>query len=107
MFIGDGISDLPAASVADILFARRGLQLERHCVEHGIAYIPYDTFGDIQEVLEFVLKDLQEASIGSGVNEGAKTWRRVSHKNKVSFAVARAQCQMVVRTPKEAAAPAA
>lgn len=48
VFIGDGVSDLAAASQADILFARRGLKLEEYCIEHQIPYIPYDSFKDVQ-----------------------------------------------------------
>jgi 2,3-diketo-5-methylthio-1-phosphopentane phosphatase len=48
VFIGDGVSDLPAAREADVLFARRGLRLEEYCIENNLSYIPYDTFADIQ-----------------------------------------------------------
>lgn len=52
VFIGDGVSDLAAASQADILFARRGLKLEQYCQKNKIAYIPYDSFTDIKRELE-------------------------------------------------------
>ena len=108
IFIGDGISDLPAAHAADILFARKGLELERHCLEHGIEHVVFDTFADIQEVLSFVLNYLRDTyHANNGTNETTRPWRMVSHKNKMSFAISRAQCQLVVRTPKETAAPAA
>ena len=42
IFIGDGVSDLPAARQADVLFARRGLRLEEDCVENKIRYIGID-----------------------------------------------------------------
>lgn len=32
VFVGDGVSDLPAAREADVLFARRGLKLEEYCI---------------------------------------------------------------------------
>lgn len=51
VFIGDGVSDLLAAREADVLFARKGLQLEDYCVEHGIKYLPFDSFADIQKKL--------------------------------------------------------
>ncbi|KAI9888299.1 MAG: hypothetical protein M1814_000752 [Vezdaea aestivalis] len=51
VFLGDGVSDLAAAREADILFARRGLQLERYCIEHKIQYIPFDSFRDIQAAM--------------------------------------------------------
>lgn len=52
VFVGDGISDLAAASQADVLFARKGLALENHCLENKIPYIPYDSFADIQSELD-------------------------------------------------------
>ncbi|ANB12691.1 hypothetical protein AWJ20_958 [Sugiyamaella lignohabitans] len=47
VFIGDGVSDLAAASQADIIFARRGLKFEEYCIEHRFPYVPYDSFADI------------------------------------------------------------
>jgi 2,3-diketo-5-methylthio-1-phosphopentane phosphatase len=41
VLIGDGVSDLPAAREADVLFARRGLRLEEYCVEHKIREYSY------------------------------------------------------------------
>lgn len=55
VFIGDGVSDLPAARHADVLFARKGLLLENYCIEHQIPYIPYDSFADIQKDLELLV----------------------------------------------------
>lgn len=52
VFVGDGVSDLAAASQADILFARQGLALEAYCIKNRIPYIPYDSFADIQVELE-------------------------------------------------------
>lgn len=52
VFIGDGVSDLAAASQADILFARRGLALEDYCLKNKIPYIPYDSFADVQNELD-------------------------------------------------------
>lgn len=52
VFIGDGVSDLAAASQADILFARQGLPLEDYCIKYRIPYIPYKNFGDIEEELD-------------------------------------------------------
>lgn len=56
VFIGDGVSDLAAASHADILFARKGLMLEQYCIKHKIPYISYDTFTDIQDELKFLVE---------------------------------------------------
>ncbi|KAK9472399.1 HAD-like domain-containing protein [Dipodascopsis tothii] len=55
VFVGDGVSDLPAAREADVLFARRGLALEKYCVEHGLSYIAYDSFADIERELSRIL----------------------------------------------------
>jgi 2,3-diketo-5-methylthio-1-phosphopentane phosphatase len=57
IFIGDGISDLAAARECDVLFARRGLRLEQHCIEHGIKYVAYDSFVDIHCKVERILKN--------------------------------------------------
>jgi 2-hydroxy-3-keto-5-methylthiopentenyl-1-phosphate phosphatase len=38
VFIGDDMSDLPAAREADVLFGRKGLRLEDYCIENKIAY---------------------------------------------------------------------
>jgi 2,3-diketo-5-methylthio-1-phosphopentane phosphatase len=56
VFIGDGVSDLAAASQADILFARRGLALEEYCIEHRIPYIPYDRFNEIIVDVQLLVK---------------------------------------------------
>ncbi|KAL7623428.1 hypothetical protein AAE478_007110 [Parahypoxylon ruwenzoriense] len=52
VFVGDGVSDLPAAREADVLFARRGLRLEEHCRAHRIPYVPFDSFADVQRGIE-------------------------------------------------------
>ncbi|KAI9772995.1 MAG: hypothetical protein M1839_002265 [Geoglossum umbratile] len=88
IFIGDGVSDLPAAREADVLFARRGLRLEEYCVEHKIPYIPFQTFADIQrEVTRIVVED-REKTGGVGkpatYNPGANLWRRVSGRKSVN-----------------------
>lgn len=92
VFIGDGVSDLPAAREADVLFARRGLRLEEYCIEHKIEYFPFDTFKDIQhEVTKIMLED-QLKTGGTGkparFNPRANLWRRVSSKNAVPMYVA-------------------
>ncbi|KAK6069071.1 Pdp3-interacting factor 1-like protein 2 [Seiridium cupressi] len=87
VFIGDGVSDLPAAREADVLFARRGLRLEEYCVENNIKYIPFDTFADIQAKLEEIRKEDEEKTAGLGLpaifNPRANLWRRVSSKQAV------------------------
>jgi len=87
IMIGDGVSDLPAARSADMLFARRGLALEEYCIEHKIAYIPYDTFADIQREIIKIAKVDDEKTKGKGLpvnfNPRANMWRRASSKTSV------------------------
>ncbi|KAI1396966.1 HAD-like domain-containing protein [Hypoxylon fuscum] len=87
VFIGDGVSDLPAAREADVLFARRGLRLEEYCVEHKITYIPFDTFADIQKEISRIRDEDEKKTGGKGLparfNPRANLWRRVSSKTAV------------------------
>lgn len=87
VFIGDGVSDLPAARQADVLFARRGLRLEEYCIENKISYIPFDTFADIQKELTKIMEEDEAKTQGKGVparfNPRANMWRRVSSKTAV------------------------
>lgn len=87
VFIGDGISDLPAARHADILFARKGLYLEKYCLENKIAFIPFETFADIQTEIAEIVKDDQENTGGFGLpalfNPRAHSWRLFSNKTAV------------------------
>lgn len=86
-FIGDGISDLAAAGQSDVLFARRGLALEKHCIANKIEHIPYDSFSDIQREIMKIAKIDQEKTKGQGLparfNPRANMWRRVSSKTAV------------------------
>ncbi|KAF7560478.1 hypothetical protein G7046_g3674 [Stylonectria norvegica] len=92
VFIGDGVSDLPAAKHADVLFARRGLLLEEYCVENKIAYIPYDSFADIQNNIERIIKEDMAKTGGLGTpvlfNPRANLWRRMSSQTNVPRMVA-------------------
>ncbi|RHZ63230.1 uncharacterized protein CDV56_107179 [Aspergillus thermomutatus] len=87
VFIGDGVSDLPAAREADVLFARKGLRLEEYCQENNISYIPFETFADIKREMESIMKEDQEKTRGEGTparfNPRANMWRRVSSKQSV------------------------
>ena len=88
IFIGDGVSDLPAARESDVLFARRGLKLEEYCVENNLEYIPFDTFADIQKEVIKIAKVDQQKTQGKGMparfNPRANMWRRVSSKASIS-----------------------
>jgi 2-hydroxy-3-keto-5-methylthiopentenyl-1-phosphate phosphatase len=55
VYVGDGRSDFCIAEEADLLFARA--TLARHCVDHGLAFIPYDNFSDVQRYLFLVRLD--------------------------------------------------
>lgn len=85
VFVGDGVSDLPAAREADVLFARKGLRLEEYCVENRIPYIPFATFADIQREIRKIIRDDQKHTKGHGkpvqYNPKANFWRKVN-KNK-------------------------
>jgi 2-hydroxy-3-keto-5-methylthiopentenyl-1-phosphate phosphatase len=91
VFIGDGVSDLPAAREADVLFARRGLRLEEYCQEHNIDYIAFDTFADIRKKLEEIAEEDENKTRGMGkparFNPRADLWRRVSSRNAVPLYV--------------------
>jgi len=67
IFIGDGVSDLPAARECDVLFARRGLRLEEYCIEHNIPYIPFDSFKDIEHEVAKIIKDDRKSKKESGI----------------------------------------
>ncbi|KAJ5987292.1 Pdp3-interacting factor 1 [Penicillium sp. IBT 35674x] len=94
VFIGDGVSDLPAAREADVLFARRGLRLEEYCIEHGITYTPFDTFADIKRDIEKLSAEDQAKTGGVGkpvrYNPRANLWRRISSKEAVPTLMAAA-----------------
>ncbi|EWC46616.1 hypothetical protein DRE_04103 [Drechslerella stenobrocha 248] len=87
VFVGDGVSDLPAAREADVLFARRGLRLEEYCVENNIAYIPFDTFADIQKELVRMIEEdrssTNDADKPAQYNPRVNFWRRASSKKAV------------------------
>ena len=48
--VGDGVTDLPAARLADLVIARDLLVVK--CREAGIAYEPFETFYDVMAVLD-------------------------------------------------------
>lgn len=87
VFIGDGVSDLPAAREADVLFARRGLRLEEYCLEHNIPCTPFDTFTDVKREVEAISIEDQKKTGGQGkpvrYNPRANMWRSLSSKEAV------------------------
>jgi 2,3-diketo-5-methylthio-1-phosphopentane phosphatase len=92
IFIGDGVSDLPAARQADVLFARKGLRLEEYCIENKISYIGFDTFADIETEVKKIMIEDQQKTGGAGkpvrFNPRANMWRRASSKNAIPAYVA-------------------
>ncbi|KAG4303787.1 hypothetical protein PORY_002812 [Pneumocystis oryctolagi] len=62
VFIGDGVSDFSVVKDVDILFARKGLSLEKYCLERGIPYIPYETFADVQREISWIIPIHEEDS---------------------------------------------
>ncbi|KAF9168199.1 hypothetical protein DFQ26_000766 [Actinomortierella ambigua] len=52
VFCGDGISDLSAAREADVLFARRGRDLEKYCRTHKLPFLPFDTFEEVHAIVQ-------------------------------------------------------
>ncbi|KAF9911079.1 hypothetical protein BX616_010678 [Lobosporangium transversale] len=59
VFCGDGISDLSAAREADVLFARKGRNLEKYCRIHKIPFTPFDSFDQVRELIQ----GLQDGSL--------------------------------------------
>jgi 2-hydroxy-3-keto-5-methylthiopentenyl-1-phosphate phosphatase len=45
-FVGDGFSDRWAAPEADLVYAKSGLA--RYCEAKGLAYVPFESFSDVQ-----------------------------------------------------------
>ncbi|RAL15305.1 putative 2,3-diketo-5-methylthio-1-phosphopentane phosphatase [Aspergillus homomorphus CBS 101889] len=92
IFIGDGVSDLPAAREADVLFARKGLRLEEYCIENHIPYIGFDSFVDVKKEVEAIMKEDQQKTGGVGkparFNPRANMWRRISSKQAIPQFVA-------------------
>jgi 2,3-diketo-5-methylthio-1-phosphopentane phosphatase len=92
IFIGDGVSDLPAARQADVLFARKGLRLEEYCIENEISYMGFDSFADIEREVKKIMIEDQQKTGGAGkpvrFNPRANMWRRASSKNAIPAYVA-------------------
>ncbi|TPX70160.1 hypothetical protein SpCBS45565_g01946 [Spizellomyces sp. 'palustris'] len=54
VFVGDGVSDISAARVADIVFAKKGKDLEKWCIRESVDYIPWEDFRTILNVTQLV-----------------------------------------------------
>ena len=52
VFIGDGVSDLSAAMEADVVFAKKGKDLESWCLRKNIKHTTWSDFSDILQVLK-------------------------------------------------------
>ncbi|BFZ58111.1 hypothetical protein PYCC9005_005170 [Savitreella phatthalungensis] len=102
VFIGDGVSDLPAAREADILFARRGLRLEEYCIENKIPYIPFDSFASIKKEIQRLAAEDKKAEEETGVpkffNPRANFWRRASSKGAQDGAVTLASMKEAMKS---------
>ncbi|PYH78707.1 2,3-diketo-5-methylthio-1-phosphopentane phosphatase [Aspergillus uvarum CBS 121591] len=92
IFIGDGVSDLPAAREADVLFARKGLRLEEYCIENKIPYIGFDSFADVKREVQAIMEEDQQKTGGVGkparFNPRANMWRRISSRQAIPQFVA-------------------
>lgn len=101
VFIGDGVSDLPAASQADVLFARRGLHLEEHCIENKIPYIPFDSFGDIQREIARIKREDEAKTEGKGMpatyNPRANLWRQFSSQRNLTVTLGGAKEKNILK----------
>lgn len=60
IYIGDGLSDRFAVDEADVIFAKR--QLLFHCRERGAGCHPFETFADVQSVLDEYLKSRKSSA---------------------------------------------
>lgn len=56
IYIGDSITDRCPGRVADLVFAKH--DLAKYCKAKGIAYIPYETFGQIKQKLSTTVGDV-------------------------------------------------
>lgn len=60
IFIGDGISDIPAAHETDVLFAKQGERLATYCQQKGILYYPFTNFDDVLNVIHSRLPEFNQ-----------------------------------------------
>ncbi len=65
-YVGDGFSDLEAAPLADLIFAKS--HLAEHCDAHDIAYQSFATLADVRT---WVLGNLRELAVSAAVDADA------------------------------------
>lgn len=64
VYIGDGLTDRCAASLAHVIMAKDGL--ERFCIEGGIPHIKYDDFSQVRRELGALLEDPSAPPLSRG-----------------------------------------
>jgi 2,3-diketo-5-methylthio-1-phosphopentane phosphatase len=64
IYIGDGLSDRFAVEECDVILAKR--QLLVYCREKGLACHPFETFADVEEVLQEEVESLNKSRVKSG-----------------------------------------
>ena len=42
VYCGDGVSDISAARETDLLFAKKGRDLVKHCLQENVPFYPFD-----------------------------------------------------------------
>ncbi|KAJ3363280.1 hypothetical protein GGF32_004547 [Allomyces javanicus] len=52
VFAGDGVSDISCARECDVLFAKRGKDLEAYCQKNAIPHTAFDSFAEILAALQ-------------------------------------------------------
>ena len=55
-YCGDGVSDLSAAKETNLLFAKRGKDLIKYCINEKIPYTEFDSFKDILEKTQLIVE---------------------------------------------------
>lgn len=69
-YIGDGVSDISAASQCDYLFAKKGLDLEKWCMNKDVAFKSWQDFGDVQRSLSELIGAGAKTLAFSGSSKG-------------------------------------
>lgn len=56
VYIGDGLTDRCVADMADLLFVKSNSILENYCINNNICYRSFNTFKDVENILNEYLK---------------------------------------------------